>query len=205
MIITEPTEPEETGGEEAASEESESLATSAVSSLPEESAAADAEKEIEKGRGEDAKDQRPQQHQEDVFARKAEERRKMLQSLMEENKSVLTNIVASEIKKRQESIDSGGEPAISRSETEDETASVSPKAVSPVTPVSSSTQSTSQRRFSPVCHQNQKEPSVRPKSRQPPPTETPNLSVPSRYAYITWLFTFDIYTFSTKPSNELDF
>ena len=187
MIITEPTEPEETGGEEAASEESESLATSAFSSLPEESAAADAEKEIEKGRGEDAKDQRPQQHQEDVFARKAEERRKMLQSLMEENKSVLTNIVASEIKKRQESIDSGGEPAISRSETEDKTAaSVSPKAVSPVTPVSSSTQSTSQRRFSPVCHQNQKEPSVRPKSRQPPPTETPNLSVPSRYAYITW-------------------
>ena len=48
MIITEPTEPEETGGEEAASEESESLTTSAVSSLPEESAAADAEKEIEK-------------------------------------------------------------------------------------------------------------------------------------------------------------
>ena len=60
------------------------------------------------GEAEGTKPDEEQQH-EDLFARKAEARRRMLQSLMEENKSVLTNIVASEIKKRQESIDSGGE------------------------------------------------------------------------------------------------
>ena len=128
VIITEPEpEPEETFEE--ASEESENFSTSAVSSLPEENTA-NSEKAIDddvtgqdqddsKGQDvDDAKDQRPEaderpqlqpQQQEDLFAKKAAERRKMLQSLMEENKSVLTNIVASEIKKRQESIDSGGE------------------------------------------------------------------------------------------------
>ena len=120
MIITEPSSPsppEETGEGEEASEESESFTTSAVSSLPEEnSAEKTAAEDVSSEKADDTKGQRPkeQRPQDDVFARKAEERRRMLQSLMEENKSVLTNIVASEIKKRQESIDSGGEISAAR-------------------------------------------------------------------------------------------
>ena len=120
MIITEPSSPsppEETGEGEEASEESESFTTSAVSSLPEENSAEKAAAEdVSSEKADDTKGQRPkeQRPQDDVFARKAEERRRMLQSLMEENKSVLTNIVASEIKKRQESIDSGGEISAAR-------------------------------------------------------------------------------------------
>ena len=121
MIITEPSSPsppEETGEGEEASEESESFTTSAVSSLPEENSAEKAAAEdVSSEKADDTEGQMPKEqrpHQDDVFARKAEERRRMLQSLMEENKSVLTNIVASEIKKRQESIDSGGEISAAR-------------------------------------------------------------------------------------------
>jgi hypothetical protein len=94
----------------------------------------------------------------DLFARKAEERQRVLQSLLEENKSVLTNIVAGVIKKRQESMEeSFGSGNDEEADEEGQSSTGSRKSSSPAG-----------------------EPSVRPKVPEyPPPQTPPKLSVPS--------------------------